>query len=956
MPQTSRPNNESRDRSTLFQKTHRKARFFALAGLLTLSLFGVQSQIHAQVPVIVSTANVTVTQGTAFSYKISAINRAVSFGALGLPIGLTLNATTGIITGVPTAPGNASVTLSATNGSGSGTKVLALKVNPRPPVITSPASMNLIAGAPFSYQITASNNPSGYGASGLPAGLTINATSGLLGGTPAAAGNATVVLSATNGGGTTNKPLALVITSGIPLITSPSSVSITQGVAFSYKISATHSPVAFAASGLPSGLTVNASTGLISGAPAAAGNSTVTLRASNASGNATKQLVLVVNPRPPVITSASSASARATVPFSYQISAMNNPTSFSATGLPGGLTVNATSGVISGTPLAAGNATISLSATNQSGSATKALALRIERPPLRIGGSQIPSGVLRQPHVGHTFTATGGSGGNVWSIVDGYPPPGMTFNATAARLAGTPTNAGSFIFGLRVKDSSGAVDEVEVVLEILNPDNPTTVADVFSVMPASAAAQSPGNASCTFAYTPSGSTWTAGLNEHAVFLASLTTQDFQIGIGKGGQIYSLRTNFGETIAPQRVEAPWVDEVWQFVATNREIVAPIIAFQETSSANRTLGYPMEYYIHQAGIYLQGRTGNDIVGAPTVPFYSPVLKMKWDAATRTFSVVSWSQQPRSPNVWKSGMLTYASYRDLGNGTIEATNVITNFGEQDLTMVSTPWGGVRHSTLPQQILSKTAGAWQRVSYNFPSPTFNMADTGGWHAWTQNSTNNSSPSLAVVFGTDSSERSDWLPIRRFMRFGTAGDTATRNYQAFSAIGFPVIKPGHTVAARWYLVAGGFGVVRSKASALSSHANLWMPETDTSKLTPVWIHNGSPSSTGSGMPSMYLYAQPVPGAVPVFAMEDTRTGYIFATLDPYELCPTAPFPNPLPASHAKRALYQNRVVYYQYNSPGVVRDLLGYACREARATGNDTQVTLPGAGGVPLKVWVPTR
>lgn len=90
--------------------------------------------------------------------------------------------------------------------------------------------------------------------------------------------------------------------------------------------------------------------------------------------------------------------------------------------------------------------------------------------------------------------------------------------------------------------------------------------------------------------------------------------------------------------------------------------------------------------------------------------------------------------------------------------------------------------------------------------------------------------------------------------------------------------------------------------------------------------------------------------------MEDTRTGRKFATTDPYELCPTAPYPNPLPTTHWQYALYQNRVVHYQYSSPGAVRELLGYASREARATGGDVQISLPSVGSTPLKLWVPAR
>ena len=70
-----------------------------------------------------------------------------------------------------------------------------------PPVITSPLGLTGIEGAPFSYQITATNSPTGYTASGLPAGLSIDAA-GLISGTLGAApGYYPVTISAANASG-----------------------------------------------------------------------------------------------------------------------------------------------------------------------------------------------------------------------------------------------------------------------------------------------------------------------------------------------------------------------------------------------------------------------------------------------------------------------------------------------------------------------------------------------------------------------------------------------------------------------------------------------------------------------------------------------------------------------------------------------------------------------------------
>jgi len=79
------------------------------------------------------------------------------------------------------------------------------------PAITSPGTASGTAGRAFTFTISASNTPTSYAAAGLPAGLSVNAQSGLISGTPSASGTASVTLSASNSGGTGTKTLTLTI-------------------------------------------------------------------------------------------------------------------------------------------------------------------------------------------------------------------------------------------------------------------------------------------------------------------------------------------------------------------------------------------------------------------------------------------------------------------------------------------------------------------------------------------------------------------------------------------------------------------------------------------------------------------------------------------------------------------------------------------------------------------------
>ncbi len=246
-----------------------------------------------------------------------------------------------------------------------------------PPAINSGTTASGIVGNAFSYQINATNTPTRYTATGLPAGLSVNSATGLISGTPTAAGISTVALSATNSSGTGTASLTLTIGAARPVLSSATTAVGTAGTAFSYQITATNSPYSFGATGLPQGLSVNTTTGLISGTPTSTGTWTVALSATNSNGTVTATLALTIKAASPVITSASTANGTMGTAFSYQIAATNLPTSYSASGLPAGLSVSTTTGLISGTPTAAGTSKVMLSATDSSGTGSATLTLTI---------------------------------------------------------------------------------------------------------------------------------------------------------------------------------------------------------------------------------------------------------------------------------------------------------------------------------------------------------------------------------------------------------------------------------------------------------------------------------------------------------------------------------------------------------------------------------------------------
>jgi O-glycosyl hydrolase len=159
--------------------------------------------------------NQTSTVGTAASVQIKATDSSstatLTYAAANLPAGLSISPSTGLISGTPTTAGTSSVTVTATDNTGaSGSATFSWTVNPinngNTVTVTNPGPQTSTVGTPVSLQLHATDSSSTAtvtftSITGLPAGLALNSSTGLITGTPTAASTSTVTVTATDNTG-----------------------------------------------------------------------------------------------------------------------------------------------------------------------------------------------------------------------------------------------------------------------------------------------------------------------------------------------------------------------------------------------------------------------------------------------------------------------------------------------------------------------------------------------------------------------------------------------------------------------------------------------------------------------------------------------------------------------------------------------------------------------------------
>jgi hypothetical protein len=381
-----------------------------------------QTAITATTGQAISTNTPTVT-GTVTAYSV----------APALPAGLSLNPTTGAISGSPTAAAvQASYTITAANSSGSTTTTVQITVNVAvvtPANLVYPqASITANVGQAITTDTpTVTGAVTAYSVSpALPAGLGLSTTTGAISGTPTAvAAQASYTVTASNSSGSTTATVQITVSAAVapPANLAYPQTSITAAVGQAIPTdtpTVTGTVTAYSVNpALPAGLGLSTTTGAISGTPTAvAAQATYTVTATNSAGFATTFVNILVNAAVPppsaLVYPQTTINALVGQPILPDVPTVTGTvTSFSINpALPTGLSFSTGNGAITGTGTAASpQTTYTVTAANQGGGATATVKIAaLQLPPTLLdvghasGISQIrvsASNVLSQDSSAH---------------------------------------------------------------------------------------------------------------------------------------------------------------------------------------------------------------------------------------------------------------------------------------------------------------------------------------------------------------------------------------------------------------------------------------------------------------------------------------------------------------------------------------------------------------------------
>ncbi len=378
-----------------------------------------------------------------------------TWAATGLPAGLSLSAS-GLLTGTPSATGTfSSVNITATDATASTFKTSIFSISVYNPLVITTSSLHAgDVSSTYTAVTLAATGGSGattWTATGLPGGVTL--TSGVLGGAPTATGtfnNVQITAHDAPSGQNVTSTFTITVFAALSISTPSLPNGVTNAIYPSATLATSGGSGNFtwAATGLPTGLSLSTA-GVLTGTPTAAGTSpSVSITVTDVAAQISKTAgfsITVYNPVTISTASLPNGLANSAYPNTTLVAAGGSNTTYTWTAagnpLPPGVALSS-AGVLSGSPSLAGTYfNIQITARDPVSALTgsKTFTLTVYNP-VTVTTTTLPQGVTGQAYTSTQLQAVGGSNSYTWASTG--LPASLTLSA-AGILSGTPAAAGT---------------------------------------------------------------------------------------------------------------------------------------------------------------------------------------------------------------------------------------------------------------------------------------------------------------------------------------------------------------------------------------------------------------------------------------------------------------------------------------------------------------------------------
>jgi hypothetical protein len=444
-------------------------------------------------PTLAVVANQTNAEGNVVSLQLVGSDpdgNPITYSATNLPGGLSLNASTGLISGTlsTTSAGNYSVTATVADATLSASRSFSWTVTNvnHAPTLAAVPNQTSAENSVISLQLVGTDADAdtlSYGATNLPGGLSINAATGRISGTLTFTSAGSYIVTATVSDGsllTASQTFTWTVTNvnRPPTLTQPTNQTSAENATISLQLAGSDpdgNALSYSATGLPPGLALNPSTGLISGklTLSSAGTYTVSATVSDASLTNSKTFTWTVTNtnQPPVLVQPANQTNARNVAVSVQLVATDpdgNALTYSASGLPPTVSVNSSTGLISGTLSNTSTGSYTVTATASDGSLTNSKTFTwtvtatagapiVNQPATKI--------TVRNLAASLQIVASDPGNKTLTYSAAGLPAP-MAIDSASGLVSGTPTSAGTY--SATVTASNGTLSTSKTFTWIVN--------------------------------------------------------------------------------------------------------------------------------------------------------------------------------------------------------------------------------------------------------------------------------------------------------------------------------------------------------------------------------------------------------------------------------------------------------------------------------------------------------